>query len=154
MKIVSKSKVFIDTNILFYANNPTDSFGTQAIAKINDLAIANNELVISGQVIREYAVVTIRNAQYHKLPMRETIQRVLANIAIFRRDFTVLFETKETLNNWLALLPKITTSKDVFDFNIAATLKSENIPHILTHNVNDFAKFSDWLNIIPLIDKV
>jgi predicted nucleic acid-binding protein len=63
MKTVSKTKIFVDTNILFYANNPAD----------------------------------------------------------------------------------------IFDFNIAALLKSDRIGYILTHNVRDFEKFNDWLTIIPLI---
>jgi predicted nucleic acid-binding protein len=152
MKTVSNTKIFVDTNVLFYANNPDDAFGEQALIKLKDLAKNNNELLISGQVIREYTVITIRNAQYHKLPMSPTIERVLTNIAVFRRDFVVLHETAMTLNNWEDLLPQLTTSKDVFDFNIAALLKSEGIEYILTHNVRDFEKFSNWLTVIPLID--
>jgi hypothetical protein len=76
---------------------------------------------------------------------------VLNNIATFRRNFIVVGEKTDNLDNWLALLPQITTSKDVFDFNIAATLRSEGIDHILTHNVSDFKKFSSWLTVLPLI---
>lgn len=152
MKTVSNTKIFVDTNVLFYANNPADAFGEQALIKLKDLAKNNNELLISGQVIREYTVITIRNAQYNKLPMLPTIERVLTNIAVFRRDFVVLHETAVTLDNWEDLLPQLTTSKDVFDFNIAALLKSEDIEYILTHNVRDFEKFSNWLTVIPLID--
>lgn len=151
MKTTSKTKIFIDTNILFYANNPSDAFGAQAIARINELAENDNMLIISTQIIREYTAATLRNAQFHKLPMEATIKTVLNNIATFRRDFTVLIEQADILDNWLSLLPQITTSKDVFDFNIAATLKSEGIHHILTHNINDFSKFSSWLTVLPLL---
>jgi predicted nucleic acid-binding protein len=152
MKTVSRAKIFIDTNILFYANNPSDDLGKQAIIRINELAEAENELIISTQVIKEYTAVTLRNAQYHKLPLGNTVQRVLQNIMSFRRDFTVITETKDTLDTWLSLLPQITTSKDVFDFNIAAALKAEGISFILTHNVADFKKFDAWLTVLPLID--
>ncbi len=151
MKTVSNTRIFIDTNILFYANNPADPFGSQAIARINELADRDNELIISTQVVREYTAITLRNAQYNKLPMQETVLRVLNNVAAFRRDFTVINETSDTLDNWLSLLPQITTSRDVFDFNIAATLQSAGINHILTHNVSDFKKFSNWLTVLPLI---
>ncbi len=67
MKTVSNTKIFVDTNILFYANNPADTFGEQAIARINELASNGNVLMISTQIVREYAAVTLRNAQYHKL---------------------------------------------------------------------------------------
>jgi predicted nucleic acid-binding protein len=151
MKTVSKTYIFIDTNILFYANNPADVFGAQAIARINELADADNSLIISHQIIREYTAVTLRNAQFHKLPFDTALKTVLNNIATFRRDFIVVGEKTDNLDNWLALLPQITTSKDVFDFNIAATLQSEGIDHILTHNVSDFKKFSSWLTVLPLI---
>jgi len=152
MKAVSNEKIFVDTNILFYANNPSEPFGLQAIERIDRLAASGNELFISGQIIREYAVATIRNAQYHKLPMDSIIQKVLANITVFRSSFTVLHETEDNLEQWIGLIPKLTTSKDVFDFNIAALLKSEEIKYILTHNVRDFEKFSHWLTIIPLME--
>lgn len=45
----------------------------------------------------------------------------------------------------------LTTSKDVFDFNIAATLQVHGIENILTHNERDFVKFSEWLTVLPLI---
>ena len=151
MKTVSNTKIFIDTNILFYANNPADVFGERAIARINELASNGNVLIISTQIIREYAAVTLRNAQYHKLPLDLTINTMQNNIAAFQRDFIVVGEKSDVLSNWLSLLPQITTSKDVFDFNIAATLLSEGINHILTHNVSDFDKFSSWLTVLPLI---
>jgi hypothetical protein len=37
MKTVSKTRIFLDTNILYYANNPADAFGSQAVARINEL---------------------------------------------------------------------------------------------------------------------
>ena len=151
MKTVSNTQIFVDTNILFYASNPADAFGAQAIARIDELANAHNSLIISTQVIREYTAVTLRKAQFHKLPFDTALTIVLKNVAIFRRDFIVVGEKFDNLDNWLALLPQITTSKDVFDFNIAATLQSEKIDHILTHNVSDFKKFSNWLTVLPLI---
>jgi predicted nucleic acid-binding protein len=151
MKTVSKTQIFIDTNILFYANNPSDAFGSQAISRINECVAADNTLIISTQIIKEYTAVTLRNAQFHKLPFETALQTVLNNIAIFRREFIVVGEKTDNLDNWIALLPQITTSKDVFDFNIAATLRSEGISHILTHNVSDFKKFSNWLTVLPLI---
>ncbi|MFN7119315.1 MAG: hypothetical protein ACK4TA_21130 [Saprospiraceae bacterium] len=90
MKTVSNSLVFIDTNILYYANDPHEAFGRQAIARTQELVAAGNELVISTQVIREYAHATLRNALYLKLDVKNSIAAVLQNITIFQRDFTIL----------------------------------------------------------------
>jgi predicted nucleic acid-binding protein len=151
MKTVSDDRVFVDTNILYYANDPTSSFGAQAIARINELASLNNELIISSQVIREYAAVTLRNAVYHKLDLPNSVSTVLRNIGRFQRDFEVLYDDALVFQNWSLLLPALTTGKDVFDFNIAATLQTHSIQNILTHNEKDFTKFSSWLTVLPLI---
>jgi predicted nucleic acid-binding protein len=29
-------RVFVDTNVLYYANNPADPFGAQALRRMND----------------------------------------------------------------------------------------------------------------------
>lgn len=135
---------------MYYANDPKAAFGKQAILRVQELAAANNQLVISTQVIREYAHVTLRNALYHNLDLRNSIASVLQNIAIFRRDFSVIYDDPAALNDWVSLLSLLTTHKDVFDFNIVATLRAKGIEHLLTHNLSDFEKFSNWLNIIPL----
>lgn len=150
MITVVDTRIFVDTNILCYANSPQSEFGNQAFYRMKDLIEANNILVISTQVIREYAHVTLRDVLYKKLDLLENIEIVQRNIARFIRDFEVIQESEKTLVNWLQLLPRLTTNKDVFDFNIAATLQAHGIHHILTHNVNDFSKFSDWLTILPL----
>lgn len=150
MTTVSDTRIFLDTNILFYANNPTEAFGAQAISRMNEFAALNNELVISTQVIREYANATLRNAIYHRLDLLLSIGTVMRNIARFQRDFEVLYETPADLQYWLLLLPGLTTNKDVFDFNIAAALQGAGISHILTHNRSDFDKFGDWLTVLPL----
>jgi len=150
MKIVSDTQIFIDTNILYYANDPNASFGDQAIKRIQELAAANNELFISTQIIREYAHVTLRNALYHNLDLQASIESVLNNISIFQRDFTVIYDSPKILTDWKSLLLSLTTYKDVFDFNIASTLRTNGINHLLTHNEKDFEKFSDWLTVIPL----
>ncbi len=146
---ISNSRVFIDTNILFYANDPASVFGAQAIARINEFASLNNEMVISGQTIREYAAVTLRNTVYHKLDLQASIAVVLRNIARFQRDFEVLHDSPDVLQNWLSFLPLLKTGKDVFDFNITATLKANGIHNILTHNEKDFAIFGNWLTVLP-----
>lgn len=147
---VSDTRIFLDTNILYYANDPETSFGAQALARITDLASANNELIVSSQVLREYAHATLRNAIYHKFDLPYSIEAVTKNIRIFQRDFSVLYDGPDVLQNWLAALPLLTTNKDVFDFNIAATLQTHGISYLLTHNASDFAKFNTWLIVLPL----
>ncbi|GEM_PF-1176971 len=138
---IKGQQVFVDTNILYYATNPADPFGTQALARMKDLLSDENMLIISGQILREYANVSIREASKDGKPMTEAIADALHNIQIFMRDFVVLHDNIEVLLQWLKLLPSLLTPKDVFDCNIAATMETNGIRHILTHNVSDFNRF-------------
>lgn len=150
METVVDTRIFVDTNILCYANTTHSEFGGQARSRMKELVEGNNTLAISTQIIKEYANVTLRDVIYKKLDLQENIAIVRRNIARFIRDFEVIFENEPTVISWLNLLPALTTNKDVFDFNIAATLQAHGIHHILTHNTNDFSKFSEWLTILPL----
>ena len=61
---VSNSRIFVDTNILYYGNDYNSENGKQAKERIGDLQLQKNSLHISGQVIREYTQLTLRNATY------------------------------------------------------------------------------------------
>ncbi len=150
MPTVSDSKVFVDTNILYYLNDLTSEFGQFSLRRLNELKESNNRLFISEQIIREFSHVTLRHAIYNKHNLQESIGKVIQSVTEFYESFDVLYGNEVTMTHWIKLLPSLTTNKDVFDFNIAATLRSNGIHHILTHNANDFSKFSDWLTILPL----
>lgn len=150
MPTVRSSRVFIDTNILYYLNDKKGPFFAQSAARIDELIDDENDLFISSQVLREYAHVTLRNAVYHKLDLAESIRDVLFNISSFQNDYEMLYDGEPIFSEWLSLLPKLTTGRDVFDFNLAATMRANGIQHLLTHNVSDFNKFSDWLVVLPL----
>ena len=142
--------VFVDTNILYYADTPTDPLGAQAILRLQELNARQNRLFISPQVLREYANVCFRNALYHKMEMIAVIEAVAHNLACFQRDFAMLYENEASINFWRESLPLLSSSKDVFDFDIAATMQTHGVSYILTHNTSDFAPFASWLTCIPL----
>lgn len=150
MKTVSNSRIFVDTNILHYANYPTEPLGMQAEKRMLELKSFQNTFVVSTQVLREYAHSTLRHELYQKRDLAASIAAVLRNLGRFQRDFEVLHDSPDVFQNWLALLPTLTTHKDVYDFNIAATLQANGLSHILTHNASDFSRFSKWLTVAPL----
>lgn len=53
---------------------------------------------------------------------------------------------------WKESLRALRSSKDIFDFDLVASMRTNEITYVLTHNVSDFAAFSDWLKCIPLIE--
>jgi predicted nucleic acid-binding protein len=149
---INNTRIFIDTNILFYANNSESEFGTQSIQRMNELLTNNNQLLISSQVIREFSNVGIREARRSGLAMPDAIATILNNIAIFERNFEILFDSHEVMATWKQLILTLRTQKDIFDYNIVATMKANNISHILTHNTSDFIQFTD-IQVIPLFDE-
>jgi predicted nucleic acid-binding protein len=146
---IKNTRIFIDTNILFYANNSGSEFGMQSIQRMNELLTNDNQLLISSQVIRDFSNVGIREARRSGLTMTEAVATILNNIAIFERNFEILFDNQDVMNTWKQLIPTLRTQKDIFDYNIVATMKSNNISHILTHNTSDFIQFAD-IQVIPL----
>lgn len=142
--------VFVDTNILYYADTPTDPLGAQAVLRLQELTDRQNQLFISPQVLREYANVCFRNALYHRMDMVPVIEAVAHNLECFQRDFTVIYESETSVRFWRESLASLTSSKDVFDFDLAATMQANGIAHVLTHNTSDFAPFARWLTCVPL----
>jgi hypothetical protein len=86
------------------------------------------------------------------MDMAKVIPAVVHNLNCFQRDFTMLYEDETAVRNWINSLSILTSSKDVFDFDLAATMSANDIAYVLTHNTSDFKPFSDWLTCIPLLD--
>jgi predicted nucleic acid-binding protein len=136
------SKIFLDTNILVYATNDASVFHQQAQAALR--RVAGETLFVSAQVLREYANVMTT----HSALTRPVVAR---NIARFRA-MTVLYDTPESLERWEQLREQFTVSgRNVYDCNIAATMLTNNVPHILTHNVQDFTRYKSLMTVLPMV---
>lgn len=149
---IKNTRIFIDTNILFYANNSESEFGMQSILRMNELLSNSNQLLISSQVIREFSNVGIREARRSGLAMPDAVTTILNNIAIFEENFEILFDNQVVMTTWKQLIRSLRTQKDIFDYNIVATMKVNNVSHILTHNTSDFTQFAD-IQVLPLFEE-
>lgn len=148
MDAFSGERIFVDTNILFYATSPHVEQVVVAREKLTALA-AENERYISGQVLREFANVVLHTARILKHDWPVTQRNLQENLLRFQADFNVLFEDEPTVRLWQTLLPAATGGKRVYDLNIVATLRRHGLRHLFTHNVGDFVAFPD-LVLIPL----
>jgi predicted nucleic acid-binding protein len=149
MMMTDVKEIFSDTNILIYATNtqsPWQSIAKQALQKTRT---QNIELIVSTQILREYlAAATRLNATGSEMPL----DKILENIQSFRENFTVVED------NQLAVLDKLvdlvqstsTAGKQIHDANIVATMLVHGIDHLLTHNITDFQRFSEFIKILPL----
>lgn len=140
--------LFVDTNILVYATDglsPWYQTANEALQTARDLDV---ELFISTQILREYLAATTRiNRTGSGAPLID----ILANINVFRTEFTVVEENLSVFAALLNLLQRFPTAgRQVYDANIVATMQVYGIPHLLTHNTADFTRFAQAIAILPL----
>ncbi|HEY6328840.1 MAG TPA: PIN domain-containing protein [Blastocatellia bacterium] len=141
--------VFVDTNILVYSKLALSPFHSAAVDRLKELDSLQAEVWVSRQVFREYVAVMSRpGVVAGAIPMTS----LTADIRSFAARFEVANEDGLTTDRWLTLLDGIPSAgKQVHDANIVATMLTNNVHFILTHNVADFVRFSGLVTIIPLI---
>ena len=142
------NSVFLDTNILVYANVSESVFHQPALQAIQNLYDTGIELWISRQVLREFLTTLTRpQAFVNPRPVATVIERV----RFFQTQFRVAEDTPEVTERLLSLMAEIPIGgKQVHDANIIATMLVYHIPQLLTHNTGDFSRFSQLIAVLPL----
>jgi predicted nucleic acid-binding protein len=138
MATTDDNALFVDTNVLVYANVAEAPQHAAALAAITTARETGRTLWISRQVLREYLVMMTRPQSFETLP-RET---VLDQVRQFLEQFEVADESSAVTEHLRALMAEISVGgKQVHDANIVATLLAYGIPALLTHNTQDFVRF-------------
>ena len=136
--------LFIDTNVLVYANVAESPFHDQALAAIQSAHQAGRPLWISRQVLREYLVTLTRPQAFQQLSRPQVLQQ----IEHFRQRFQVADDTPAVTEQLLELLAESSIGgKQVHDTNIVATMRANGIPALLTHNIQDFERFATLIDV-------
>jgi len=144
----SSNSIFLDTNVLVYANIATAPFHSAALQKVTTLAQAGTEFWISRQIIREYLAVLTRPQTF---TATMPLARLIAEVTLFTSQFRVAEDGPDVTRNLLALLTQFPGGgKQVHDTNIAATMQVYGITQILTQNIKDFSRFSPLITVVPL----
>lgn len=140
--------VFIDTNILVYANAADSKFKDRAIAVLKKYEASKIKLCISRQIIREYLVVMSR------LMLESNCfdaAKLTSDIIRFQNQFFIAEENIVTTEKLLGLIAKHNiTGKAVHDCSIAATIIQYNVKALLTQNVKDFNRYHESFQVIEL----
>ena len=139
--------LFVDTNVLVYANVAEAPLHQTALDAISTARDRGCRLWISRQVIREYLVVMTRPQTFPSLSR----ELVLDQIRAFGGHFSIAEDSADVTQHLLALLATHPVGgKRIHDANIVATLLAWNIPKLLTHNTEDFTGFNDLIQVEPL----
>lgn len=150
MMIGEDKRIFIDTNILVYANYTDAIFKEQTRNKLFFLMRNNYNFCISRQIIREFLVyITRYNYENEKNNSKILLDKVFDNLQQYQ-----VFEENEKVTKILKnLIEKHNLSgKKIHDANIVATMQAYNITKLFTNNVKDFERYTDIIEIVPLID--
>lgn len=142
--------VFIDTNILVYANLALSPLHLQATQRLQDLDEQGFTLWVSRQILREYLSAMTRQGD---LTGEIPIASLVADVQYFVNRFRVAEDNLQVTESLLALMEQVPIGgRQVHDANIVATMQAYGIDQLLTHNVADFNRFSDFITVLPLVE--
>lgn len=144
MATMGDNALFVDTNVLVYANIIETPLHEQSLTAIKAAHNAGRTIWISRQVIREYLVTLTRSPAFENLP-RATI---LEQVGQFIDRFEVADDTPAVTEQLLQLLADFKIGgKQIHDANIVATMLVYDIPCLLTHNIKDFKRLGEVIKV-------
>jgi predicted nucleic acid-binding protein len=150
MAMMEGKKVFIDSNILVYANNVMSPFCQAARTQLQAAFSTFESVWVSRQVFREFTVVVSR--EILAANGKVDFQLLESTILRFEQDYMVAEDSQLVTHRLLRLLEETNTAgKQVHDANIVATMLIHDVDTILTNNVADFNRFSHLITVLPLV---
>lgn len=146
---MAANRVFLDTNVLVYAQLTLAPLHSAAVSRLQSLDSGGTELWVSRQILREYlAVMTRPGLLTGSIP----IASLAADVRYFLSRFHIAEEGPAVTENLLALMATVPIAgKQVHDANIVATMQAYEITQLLTHNVSDFERFSDLIAVVSVV---
>jgi predicted nucleic acid-binding protein len=139
---------FVDTNVLVFAASSTAPLHQRASEELRRRDEAGQELWLSRQVLREY-LATLSRPQTFAKPRHA--RELVGDIRYFLSHFQLAEEGSAVTEKLLELIQTVEVGgKQIHDANIVATMLANGIPTLLTHNVGDFSRFGDLIQVIPL----
>jgi predicted nucleic acid-binding protein len=133
--------IFIDTNVLIYANNRESPLCEVARQTLDELARSSTTLSVSNQVIREYLVIMTRPGFIEK-PI--SLESAIEDAKRMKKEFSLLFADRNSLDRLIELIRKYEIrGKRIHDAAIVSLMLTNGITDILTHNIDDFKSFHE-----------
>lgn len=148
MATAAADAVFLDTNVLVFANVAEAPRHDIALRAIEDRYASGVELWISRQALREYLAVLSRPQTFTSpQPTATLVERV----RYFAARFRIAEDGPDVTERLLALLTTVPLGgSQVHDANVVATMQARGIRRLLTDNGDDFARFGGVIEVILL----
>ena len=147
---VPPDRVMVDTNVLLAATDEGRAEHRDALTILNDWpAWHTTTLCVSGQILREYLAVATRPADRNGLGLKSP--DALGNVGAIRERTTLLAEGAKVTERLLGLLADVDCGgKQIHDANVIATMLVHGIGTVVTMNVDDFARFGQYVDLVRL----
>ena len=146
---VAFSSTFLDTNILVSATASQRRLHAAA-RNVMRWPTLGRQIYVSGQILREYLVVATRPVEANGLDL--ACAEAVANVSAFR-SLVHCLEENEQVQKKLVELVRTHECRGVLihDANIVATALTHRVPTIVTENPEDFRRFADLVDVVPLV---
>lgn len=141
--------LFLDTNVLVYANVASAPLHAEALETIRSRHRSGADLWTSRQVLHEYLAVLSRPQTFTRpRPVTTLVERV----RYFESRFRIAEDGRRVTAQPLALMEQFPIGgKQVHDANIVATMLVYGVPRLLTANESDFTRFACLVTMEPLV---
>lgn len=151
MAIGNVEAVFVDTNVLVYANARYAPLHEEARTALNNLWNDGIEIWISRQVLREYLAILSRPQTFTRAVSPRTLAQ---HVVYFQTRFQVAESGPGVTERLIQLMTEVKVGgKQVHDANIVATMQTYGLTHLLTHNTADFLRYQPSITVIPLMTR-
>jgi predicted nucleic acid-binding protein len=141
---------FVDTNILLRAMIPAMTLHQEAEALVQKLWADDVELWISRQIVREYLV---QGTHPNTFTPPLTAEQVIKQVETITSLFHIADDTAEVTAHLLDLLQQFpTSSKQIHDANIVATMLAHGVDRLATLNIGDMKRFESKITLITLAE--
>lgn len=133
MKIDYKQKWGIDSNLFVYFIDSDSRFHQPTLSFFEDLAQHHSPLFTSiNNLVETHRVLN----SFYKVPKKLALDKILETASALKIQFiSSLPTTVKTYHRLCLSSPK----NDLFDLFFAATFIDNNVHHVFTNNVKDFA---------------
>lgn len=149
MMMTAGSSVFLDTNVLVYFTFPDPPWHAAAQTRLRELLRPGVSFWISRQILREFLSATTRPGALSPPP---PLPVLTARVREFVSGFRMAEDDAAVTAQHLEILEQVgVQGKQVHDANIVATMRRHGIRYLLTHNTVDFARYSPWITVLPLV---
>ena len=139
----------VDANILAYASNADDPKYAACRALLDEARDPSATLYLTTQIICEfYSIIT--NPRRVAVPSSPAVALQVISALLALPGISILPTTTRAVTALVDLLRRRpVTGPEVFDLQIVATMKANNIQRIYTFNVADFEVFPELIVVMP-----